>query len=62
MKKTMFQKLNGWIVGAVISIIATTVAVQLEFLGPSESFVQNLGVVAVIWVGSRLVAWVISRR
>jgi hypothetical protein len=58
----MFQKLNGWIVGAVISIIATTVAVQLEFLGPSGSFIQNLGVVAVIWVGSRVVAWFISRR
>lgn len=58
----MFQRFNGWIVGAVISIVATSVAVQFGWIGPSAGFVQNLTTVAVIWVGSRVAAWVISRR
>jgi hypothetical protein len=58
----MFQKLNGWIVGAVISIVATSVAVQFGLIGTGVGFIQNLSTVAVIWVGSRVVAWIISRR
>jgi hypothetical protein len=57
----VFQKARGWILGSVFSIVGTTVAVQFGLLGPGQAFLNNLLCVSVIWVVSRVLAWVISR-
>lgn len=57
----VFQRARGWILGSMFSIVATTVAVQFSLLGPEQPFLNNLVCVAVIWVSSRVLAWVISR-
>lgn len=57
----MFVKARGWVLGAVFSIVGTAVGIQFGFLGPSQAFLNNLVATAVIWVGSRVLAWVISK-
>jgi hypothetical protein len=59
--KKMFQKARGWLLATVFSIVGTATGIQFGFLGPSQPFLNNLLYTAVIWVGSRVLSWVISR-
>jgi hypothetical protein len=56
-----FAKVRGWILGAVFSVVGTAVGIQFGLLGPSQAFIMNLMYTAVIWVVSRVLAWVISK-
>lgn len=57
----VFAKVRGWVLGAVFSIVGTAIGIQFGFLGPSQGFVNNLIYTAIIWVGSRVLAWTISK-
>lgn len=57
----MFAKVRGWILGGVFSVVGTAIGIQFGLLGSDQSFLQNLVTTAVIWIGSRLAAKLLSK-
>jgi hypothetical protein len=57
----VFGKARGWLLGAVFSIVGTAIGIQFGLLGPNKDFLTNLVTTAVIWVGSRVLAGLVSR-